>query len=233
MPGMMSGGQQQRVALARALVIKPAVLLMDEPLSNLDAKLRVEMRTTIREIQHHAGITCVYVTHDQEEAMSVSDRIAVMDEGVVQQLGTPPEIYHRPTNMFVAGFIGKTNTITRPVNRAGGRLLVSLDTDLTLDITDQVDGPATGDSVVISARPEAVSVADSGVAASIIDQTFLGPHNQVRAELASGDVVEFLEFSHGAAHSWTPGQSVRLAFDQSRLNYFDPTSGASVMRSQP
>ncbi|MCL2489221.1 MAG: ABC transporter ATP-binding protein [Propionibacteriaceae bacterium] len=233
MPGMMSGGQQQRVALARALVIKPAVLLMDEPLSNLDAKLRVEMRTTIREIQHQAGITCIYVTHDQEEAMSVSDRIAVMNEGIVQQLGTPPEIYHRPTNMFVAGFIGKTNPITRPVVREHDRLLVSLDAELTLDITDQVDTAATGDLVVVSARPEALAVADKGAAATIVDQTFLGPHNQVRAELSSGDVVEFLEFSHGASHSWTAGQPVKLAFDQSRLNYFDPETGSTVMRSQP
>src|SRR5690606_23629387 len=102
LPGAMSGGQQQRVALARALVIRPAVLLMDEPLSNLDAKLRVEMRDTIREAQREAGITTVYVTHDQEEAMAVSDRIAVMNLGVVQQVGSPAEIYRNPANRFVA-----------------------------------------------------------------------------------------------------------------------------------
>jgi len=232
MPGMMSGGQQQRVALARALVISPAVLLMDEPLSNLDAKLRVEMRATIREIQHAAGITCVYVTHDQEEAMSVSDRIAVMNDGVVQQLGTPPEIYHRPVNMFVAGFIGKTNTLTRPVSRADGRIIVSLSDDVSQDVTDIVNSDAVGATVVVSARPEALSVADDGVAAHIIDQTFLGPQNQVRAQMGD-DVVEFLEFSHGATHSWKPGQAIRLAFDRSRLNYFDPDSSESVMRSQP
>jgi len=230
MPGMMSGGQQQRVALARALVIKPAVLLMDEPLSNLDAKLRVEMRTTIREIQHRAGITCVYVTHDQEEAMSVSDRIAVMNDGIVQQLGTPPEIYHRPVNMFVAGFIGKTNTLERPVSRDGKKLLVLLNDAVALDITEQVDAAAVGDTVIVSARPEAVSVADTGVPATILDQTFLGPQNQVRAQLGTDDVVEFLEFSHGATHAWKVGQPVKLAFDQSRLNYFDPASGTSVMR---
>jgi len=232
MPGLMSGGQQQRVALARALVISPAVLLMDEPLSNLDAKLRVEMRTTIRDIQHQAGITTIYVTHDQEEAMSVSDRIAVMNDGVVQQVGTPPEIYHRPQNMFVADFIGKTNTLTRPVRHEGGRLTVMLDADVSYDITDAVDESAIGETVVVSARPEALSVADDGVPATIIDQTFLGAHNQVRAELASGDVVEFLEFSHGATHSWQRGQPVRLTFDLSRLNYFDPASGVTVMRGQ-
>ncbi|MDR0285163.1 MAG: ABC transporter ATP-binding protein [Propionibacteriaceae bacterium] len=229
LPGMMSGGQQQRVALARALVIKPAVLLMDEPLSNLDAKLRVEMRTTIRDIQHRAGITTVYVTHDQEEAMSVSDRIAVMNEGVVQQLGTPPEIYHRPANLFVAGFIGKTNTLRRTVRRAGGRTLVLLDASHPLDITDQTNPAAVGDEVVVSVRPEAAAVAGTGVPATIVDQTFLGGQNQVRAELAGGDVMEFMEFSRGVTHAWTPGQPVTLEFDQNRLNFFDPGSGESVM----
>src|SRR5699024_8166296 len=111
MPDRLSGGQQQRVALARALVIKPDVLLMDEPLSNLDAKLRVEMRTVIKEIQHTVGITNVYVPHDQEEAMAVSDRIAVMNQGVIQQVGTPKAIYQRPANLFVATFIGRSNIL--------------------------------------------------------------------------------------------------------------------------
>ena len=111
MPENLSGGQQQRVALARALVINPDVLLMDEPLSNLDAKLRVEMRTVIKEIQSTVGITTVYVTHDQEEAMAVSDRIAIMDHGVLQQVGTPKGVYQRPSNLFVASFIGQTNIV--------------------------------------------------------------------------------------------------------------------------
>ena len=111
MPERLSGGQQQRVALARALAITPDVLLMDEPLSNLDAKLRVEMRTVIKEIQNNVGITCVYVTHDQEEAMAVSDRIAVMNFGEIQQIGTPKILYQRPANLFVATFIGRTNVV--------------------------------------------------------------------------------------------------------------------------
>ena len=111
MPENLSGGQQQRVALARALVITPDVLLMDEPLSNLDAKLRLEMRQAIRDIQKEVGITTVYVTHDQEEAMAISDRIAVMELGEIQQIGTPQSIYHRPVNEFVANFIGRTNLI--------------------------------------------------------------------------------------------------------------------------
>ncbi|WP_074366153.1 ABC transporter ATP-binding protein, partial [Clostridium sp. N3C] len=111
MPERLSGGQQQRVALARALAVHPDVLLMDEPLSNLDAKLRVEMREVIKEIQNKIGITTVYVTHDQEEAMAVSDRIAVMNGGVIQQIGTPKLLYQRPANLFVATFIGHTNVL--------------------------------------------------------------------------------------------------------------------------
>ena len=109
LPNQLSGGQLQRVAIARALVIEPQVLFMDEPLSNLDAKLRVEMRGEIRELQRHMQITTVYVTHDQEEALSISDRIAVMNLGVVEQVGRPWEVYSTPTNRFVAGFIGTTN----------------------------------------------------------------------------------------------------------------------------
>ncbi len=114
LPEKLSGGQQQRVALARAIVSRPDVLLMDEPpLSNLDAKLRVDMRNVIRDIQKQYGVTTVYVTHDQEEAMVVSDRIAVMNHGgVIQQIGVPEEIYQRPANLFVASFIGQTNILT-------------------------------------------------------------------------------------------------------------------------
>ena len=114
MPNQLSGGQQQRIALARALVISPDVLLMDEPLSNLDAKLRVEMRSVIRHTQKSVGITTVYVTHDQEEAMAISDRIAVMKDGVIQHVGTPRDIYQRPKNVFVATFIGRTNIVNAP-----------------------------------------------------------------------------------------------------------------------
>ena len=111
MPDRLSGGQQQRVALARALVIKPDVLLMDEPLSNLDAKLRVEMRTVIKEIQHTVGITNVYVTHDQEEALTMSDTVVVMSGGKIQQIGSPQDIYNEPKNAFVARFIGDSNIV--------------------------------------------------------------------------------------------------------------------------
>ena len=119
-PDQLSGGQQQRVGLARAMVIEPRVLLMDEPLSNLDAKLRVEMRTEIRDIQKALGITTVYVTHDQEEALVISDRIAVMSGGLVQQVGRPWEVYKAPANQFVASFVGNTNTLTGTVSGTAG-----------------------------------------------------------------------------------------------------------------
>ncbi len=117
MPNMLSGGQQQRVALARALVIQPDVLLMDEPLSNLDAKLRVEMRFAIKEIQNRVGITTVYVTHDQEEAMAISDRIAVMKDGVIQHIGKPKDLYQRPANLFVSTFSRRTNLLEAAARR--------------------------------------------------------------------------------------------------------------------
>jgi len=230
LPGTMSGGQQQRVALARALVIQPAVLLMDEPLSNLDAKLRVEMRDTIREVQRKAGITTVYVTHDQEEAMAVSDRIAVMHEGIVQQVGTPQEIYHRPANIFVADFIGKTNTLERPLAWVEGRAFIYLDADTQLDVTKLVDPTMSEVSgVVVSARPEAVSATLAGISAEIVAQTFLGSHTQIRARLDGGEVVEFVEYSQAAAHRHE-GETVHLGFDIERLNLFDAATRATITR---
>ena len=153
LPERLSGGQQ-RVALARALCIEPDVLLFDEPLSNLDAKLRVEMRTVIKNIQHSVGITTVYVTHDQEEAMAVSDRIAVMNLGEIQQIGTPQAIYQRPANLFVASFIGRTNLLSGEIRMENGaaQLVVAgsrraeIDTLLAEEMKDQ--------KVVVSVRPE-------------------------------------------------------------------------------
>ena len=142
MPEKLSGGQQQRVALARALCIEPDVLLMDEPLSNLDAKLRVEMRTVIKEIQNHVGITTVYVTHDQEEAMAISDRIAVMNEGVIQHIGTPKVIYQRPANIFVATFIGRSNLFKGRLAVENGQASVALPTGYQVNI-DTVAPPRT------------------------------------------------------------------------------------------
>ena len=133
LPENLSGGQQQRVALARAIVIHPSVLLMDEPLSNLDAKLRVEMRSAIRDVQKEVGITTVYVTHDQEEALAISDRIAVIKDGVVQHVGTPKEIYTRPKNIFVATFIGHSNLYKGSIEIKDGETFVKFENDYTVN----------------------------------------------------------------------------------------------------
>jgi iron(III) transport system ATP-binding protein len=178
-PHQLSGGEQQRVALARAIVIRPGVLLFDEPLSNLDAKLRVQMRGEIRRLQKELSITAVYVTHDQEEAMAVSDRIAVMSEGAVVQEGTAEDLYHRPVSAFVAQFIGRANLLTgRVVEAAGGfAVLEAAGTRLRVPILAPV---RTGDAMRFVIRPEAVELQpakpgpEGGVEGIIVTRTFLG-----------------------------------------------------------
>lgn len=160
-PNALSGGQQQRVALARALVIHPQCLLLDEPLSNLDAKLRLEMRQEIRNICKQAGITAIYVTHDQKEALSVADRLAVMDHGRVRQVGTPAQIYRRPESVFVAGFIGETNTFPATV-LAADKGNITVETPIgTLHSTVPEDGTRrAGAAVCVSLRPEAIHLGE-------------------------------------------------------------------------
>src|SRR5574341_1966592 len=160
-PKQLSGGQQQRVALARALVIEPAILLLDEPLSNLDAKLREEMRVELREIQREVGITTVFVTHDQEEARVMSDRVAVMNRGLIEQIGTPAEIYERPATNFVAQFVGESNWFVGHVeeSRAG---VVVVKTEEGLIIRTRSDRAwRPGDRVQVAIRPEKIQVGES------------------------------------------------------------------------
>ncbi len=165
-PNQLSGGQQQRVALARALAVKPECLLLDEPLSNLDAALRLEMRTEIRRICKTAGFTTIYVTHDQKEALSVADRIAVLKDGKVAQVGTPADLYHRPVSAFVAGFIGQTNLLPgRIVGRENG--IVRIDTPAGPVVAAKTDATPAGDNVVLSIRPETMRVARDGDAAGV------------------------------------------------------------------
>ncbi len=154
-PTQLSGGQQQRVAIARALVVEPRLLLLDEPLSNLDAKLRLEMRSEIRRIQRELGITVLYVTHDQEEAMAISDRIAVMNVGTVEQVGTPKDIYENPRTEFVASFMGKTNVIpAKVIKRNGDKVTVEFE-NFKLDGLTYTE---KSDNVVIVIRPERISL---------------------------------------------------------------------------
>ena len=157
-PNQLSGGQQQRVALARALVMEPKVLLMDEPLSNLDAKLREQMRTEIRRIQKRLGITSVYVTHDQVEAMTLSDQIVVMNQGKIVQIGTPDEIYRRPRTRFVADFIGQANFIEGTVRQRRGDHLVIETLGGVLAAPVSSDGFAVGEQATVVVRPEMVEI---------------------------------------------------------------------------
>jgi iron(III) transport system ATP-binding protein len=161
-PNALSGGQQQRVALARALVMEPKVLLMDEPLSNLDAKLREVMRTEIRRIQQTLGITSVYVTHDQIEAMTLSDRIVVMNQGRIEQIGVPQEIYRQPATAFVADFIGRTNFVDATVQGINGDTVAVDVFGRTLAAPKPVGQVDEGQAVKIVVRPEAIQVVEQG-----------------------------------------------------------------------
>ena len=158
----LSGGQQQRVALARALIVEPGVLLFDEPLSNLDAKLRVYMRTEIRRIQQQFGITAIYVTHDQSEAMSISDQIIIMDKGIIAQMGTPQEIYHSPASEFVADFIGEANFLKVKLEEVGQEhSTVSLDGICFPPKACRIH--RAGRFLYLMLRPEGVRLADTGI----------------------------------------------------------------------
>ena len=227
MPERLSGGQQQRVALARALVIKPDVLLMDEPLSNLDAKLRVEMRTAIKEIQNSIGITTVYVTHDQEEAMAVSDRIAVMKDGEIQHLGQPKDIYQRPANLFVATFIGKTNVLNGTLNNSVLKIAGKYDVSLNNVKDKNVKG-----NVVISIRPEEFVIdenqAKDGIKAFIDSSVFLGLNTHYFAHLESGEKIEIVQESK--IDSIIPkGTEVYLKIKQDKINVFTEDGSRNIL----
>jgi len=229
-PERLSGGQQQRVALARALVIQPDVLLMDEPLSNLDAKLRVEMRETIRSIQRNVGITTVYVTHDQEEAMAVSDRIAVMNLGEIQQIGAPKAIYQRPANLFVASFIGRTNLLKGEIVMKNGEsmLMVSgteikLDTLLPEEMKDQ--------KVVASVRPEEFVIAKDGkgIPATVNSSTFLGLNMHYFLTLDSGEEVQVIQEAE-LDECLQDGEKVCLQVKQGKINVFCEDGSRNLVR---
>ena len=168
-PFQLSGGQQQRVALARALALEPQVLLLDEPLSALDAKIRVSLRAEIRSIQQKLGITAIYVTHDQEEALSLSDRVVVMNKGVMEQVGAPFEIYNFPQTEFVAQFVGTLNAVSAEVNDPASKTLTY--DNLNLQTAADLKGRQHGDRVMIAIRPERLSFAKEGPKDNVIDCT--------------------------------------------------------------
>ena len=229
-PERLSGGQQQRVALARALVIKPDVLLMDEPLSNLDAKLRVEMRETIRNIQHSVGITTVYVTHDQEEAMAVSDRIAVMNLGEIQQIGTPQAIYQRPANLFVANFIGRTNLLPGELVMDGETAQLRV-ASYAVPVDTLQEGEKKDQKVVVSVRPEEfVIVRDGeGISATVTSSTFLGLNMHYFLKLDDGTEVQVIKEAE-LDKRLKDGEKVLLRMKQNKINIFCEDGSRNLVR---
>lgn len=216
-PDQLSGGQQQRVALARALVINPDVLLMDEPLSNLDAKLRVDMRQAIRDIQRRIGITTVYVTHDQEEAMTISDHIAVMNLGEIQQVGSPKELYHKPHNEFVANFIGKTNLIDAKIIKENNKAFLQIgEYKLELQEYDHVEPQ----DVRVSIRPEEFIKDESGVIeATVDDSVYLGSSVNYLLNTNFAERIEVTEEST-FEENLKPGDVIHLTVNTSKINIF-------------
>jgi ABC-type Fe3+/spermidine/putrescine transport system ATPase subunit len=193
----LSGGQQQRVALARALVVRPHCLLLDEPLSNLDAQLRLEMRSEIRRVCKEFDLTAVYVTHDQEEALSMADRLAVMVGGRLAQVGTPQAVYRNPVSRMVAGFIGETNLfrgqVLGPANRKDTVVVQTESGPMTARITIPDWRPGAGEAIWLSVRPEAIqlesSSAPNSFAGELIEAVYLGASAQYRLRLASGQML--------------------------------------------
>ncbi len=211
-PAQLSGGQQQRVALARALAIRPQVLLLDEPLSALDAKIRLSLRQEIRSIQRQLGITTVFVTHDQEEALSISDRIVVMNQGVIEQIGAPLEIYNRPQTQFVASFIGTLNVLQAEIADRGSRRIRVDGQDFITD--DVLEGaPAT---VSVAVRPESISLSASNgssnaLKATVDDIYFLGSVVRIRTRLVE-QYLNLDTFNNPGMALPSPGDTVTIHF---------------------
>lgn len=220
-PGTLSGGEQQRVAVARALVISPDLLLLDEPLANLDAKLRIEMREEIRAIHKESGVTTIYVTHDCKEALSLADRIAVMRTGKILQVGKPKEIYYQPENSFVAGFIGETNFINGTIKEIQPDNKIILQTELGQLLASKPSFPIqNGQSVICSIRPESILITkeegrrkreDNEFPAEIISASFQGEQEQIVFRLPNG--LEWKAVvTEAKAVSVKPKEKIRISF---------------------
>ena len=233
MPAKLSGGQQQRVALARAIVIEPEVLLMDEPLSNLDAKLRVEMRNAIKRIQKQFGITTIYVTHDQEEALAVSDRIAVMNNGVIQQIDAPSRIYQRPVNKFVSNFIGLSNFMNASIKKESGqaRLCFPGSGNSQLPMPNLQKDIADGSEVLVAIRPEEFVLSSTGaigIPAVVQSSVFLGAATHYFLKLENGCEVEAVQDSD----LWEilpAGANVWLTMKAKKIKVFTPDGDSPLV----
>jgi len=217
-PGQLSGGQQQRTALARAIVRQPRLFLLDEPLSNLDAKLRLETRAELRKLQRSLGVTAVYVTHDQEEAMTIADRMAVFMEGRIVQVGTPHEIFRKPATVAVAGFIG-----TPPMNLLPGRLTPSGVEVAGVALPVATRGPDTR-QVTLGVRPGDLRIASSGIAARVEFVEDFGDSSIVNLEAAGQRV----KLRAGEMPNLVEGQDVHLAFEPQAAHLFDRASGLRI-----
>jgi putative spermidine/putrescine transport system ATP-binding protein len=229
-PHQLSGGMQQRVALARALAIEPRVLLLDEPLSALDAKVRVQLREEIRRIQLELGITTLYVTHDQEEALSVSDHVAVMWRGRIEQMGTPAEMYHSPATPFVAEFIGTMNRLEATV-MAGG---IVEHAGVQLGV-DAAHGRQPGDRVLVLVRPETVELqpvengaAPGSLVGEVLSQTFLGPVTRLKIAAEGADLIADVPASRAGSVPVGLKVAARFPADAARLLTLEPDQPASV-----
>ena len=217
MTNQLSGGQQQRVALARALVLEPGVLLFDEPLSNLDAKLRVTMRTEIRRIQQEAGITAIYVTHDQSEAMALSDQIIIMEKGVVAQIGTPQEIYYHPASEFVADFIGEANFLKGKLsdkNGDCGSVTVEGHMVPVVGVSEQ----PVGKNCTLVLRPESAILADSGVLpCKVIVSCFMGSYQNYHV-MVGDTLVKITDYNPRNKKVYEVGDTAWVSFEKENIH---------------
>ncbi|MFN8520189.1 MAG: sn-glycerol-3-phosphate ABC transporter ATP-binding protein UgpC [Chloroflexota bacterium] len=230
-PRELSGGQRQRVALGRAIVREPAVFLMDEPLSNLDAKLRVETRANIARLHQRLKTTTVYVTHDQVEAMTMGQRIAVMSEARLQQVGTPQVLYDRPINRFVAGFIGSPSMNFLPVNVQGSGDDVTLVAEgLNVPLPADFKGQISGTSAIMGIRPEHLDLQTTSPAGSLGGKAdvveYLGNEELIHVSAGGNDVVAVVD----SAYRVKPGDALDLKVPLDKIHLFDPESGLSLHR---
>src|SRR5947207_2297141 len=224
-PRQLSGGQRQRVAMGRAIVRDPQVFLFDEPLSNLDAKLRVQMRTEIKELHQRLKTTTVYVTHDQIEAMTMADKIVVMHDGIVEQIGAPLELYDKPKNLFVAGFIGSpAMNFLKGVVRLNGKAEFEGPGGALLPLSVAPTG-SDGRAAIYGVRPEHFVIADDGAEAEILVVEPTGSETQVFAKLGGEQVVAVFR----ERHQFKPGEKIRLKPDPKLVHLFDETSGQRLI----
>jgi len=215
-PSQMSGGQQQRVSLARALVMEPGVLLFDEPLSNLDAKLRIHMRDEIRKIQREVGITSLYVTHDQSEAMGLSDKVVIMKDGIIQQVGSPREIYQKPANAFVAGFIGKANVIKGEIqNQNGENCQVKIDNKVYKATSDKTF--EKGQKIEMIVRPESVVIEREDFKATVTKSMFMGEYHEYEVEW-KGQTILISQSNPFGKTIYGVGDEMFIGFDETSIH---------------